>query len=136
MLFVIAAGWSSPVARQAHNLKVRGSNPLPATNQRPAKWKSLAGFCFVRPFGRMQNASKRSTGSDRKRSASSLHRLGPSSGPTEDERNGQYQKARIGYEVRIRRKGFKTVTRHFRTKAEAEKYQLVSGSRDVPWCLR
>ena len=26
------AGWSSPVARQAHNLKVRGSNPLPATN--------------------------------------------------------------------------------------------------------
>src|SRR6185295_13309973 len=27
----IAAGWSSPVARQAHNLKVRGSNPLPAT---------------------------------------------------------------------------------------------------------
>ena len=27
------AGWSSPVARQAHNLKVRGSNPLPATNK-------------------------------------------------------------------------------------------------------
>src|SRR5579862_4610936 len=25
------AGWSSPVARQAHNLKVRDSNPLPAT---------------------------------------------------------------------------------------------------------
>ena len=25
------AGWSSLVARQAHNLKVRGSNPLPAT---------------------------------------------------------------------------------------------------------
>ena len=25
------AGWSSQVARQAHNLKVRGSNPLPAT---------------------------------------------------------------------------------------------------------
>jgi hypothetical protein len=28
----VIAGWSSPVARQAHNLKVRGSNPLPATN--------------------------------------------------------------------------------------------------------
>jgi hypothetical protein len=28
----LTAGWSSPVARQAHNLKVRGSNPLPATN--------------------------------------------------------------------------------------------------------
>ncbi len=32
------AGWSSPVARQAHNLKVAGSNPAPATSvgeQRP-----------------------------------------------------------------------------------------------------
>jgi hypothetical protein len=28
------AGWSSPVARQAHNLKVIGSNPIPATKQR------------------------------------------------------------------------------------------------------
>src|SRR5262249_12302156 len=26
-----AAGWSSPVARQAHNLKVVGSNPTPTT---------------------------------------------------------------------------------------------------------
>ena len=31
VLFV-GAGWSSPVARQAHNLKVVGSNPTPATN--------------------------------------------------------------------------------------------------------
>jgi hypothetical protein len=29
---VSGAGWSSPVARQAHNLKVVGSNPTPATN--------------------------------------------------------------------------------------------------------
>ena len=28
------AGWSSPVARQAHNLKVVGSNSAPATNFR------------------------------------------------------------------------------------------------------
>ena len=28
------AGWSSPVARQAHNLEVAGSNPVPATNKR------------------------------------------------------------------------------------------------------
>jgi hypothetical protein len=28
----VDAGWSSPVARQAHNLKVIGSNPIPATN--------------------------------------------------------------------------------------------------------
>jgi hypothetical protein len=26
------AGWSSPVARKAHNLEVGGSNPSPATN--------------------------------------------------------------------------------------------------------
>ena len=26
-----SAGWSSPVARQAHNLKAAGSNPAPAT---------------------------------------------------------------------------------------------------------
>src|SRR6516225_8976981 len=30
--FYRSAGWSSPVARQAHNLKVVGSNPTPATN--------------------------------------------------------------------------------------------------------
>ena len=29
--YSILAGWSSPVARQAHNLKVVGSNPTPAT---------------------------------------------------------------------------------------------------------
>src|SRR5258708_3912716 len=31
----INAGWSSPVARQAHNLKVIGSNPIPATKLSP-----------------------------------------------------------------------------------------------------
>ena len=30
--YLFIAGWSSPVARQAHNLKVVGSNPTPATN--------------------------------------------------------------------------------------------------------
>src|SRR6516165_9171684 len=35
-----AAGWSSPVARQAHNLKVVGSNPTPATNL-PSDLKAL-----------------------------------------------------------------------------------------------
>ena len=32
--FKNTAGWSSLVARQAHNLKVGGSNPSPATNLR------------------------------------------------------------------------------------------------------
>ena len=30
-LYLFIAGWSSSVARRAHNPKVRGSNPLPAT---------------------------------------------------------------------------------------------------------
>jgi hypothetical protein len=30
--FLKNAGWSSLVARQAHNLKVAGSNPAPATS--------------------------------------------------------------------------------------------------------
>ena len=38
------AGWSSPVARQAHNLKVVGSNPTPATN----KTRLYAGFFVAR----------------------------------------------------------------------------------------
>ena len=29
-IFSIIAGWSSPVARRAHNPKVAGSNPVPA----------------------------------------------------------------------------------------------------------
>ena len=40
------AGWSSPVARQAHNLKVTGSNPVPAT-----KFYSL-----IKDFKAEQNA--------------------------------------------------------------------------------
>src|SRR3954467_938325 len=42
--FLFGAGWSSPVARQAHNLKVAGSNPAPATNKKPAL---VAGFLLV-----------------------------------------------------------------------------------------
>ena len=33
--YLRSAGWSSLVARQAHNLKVAGSNPAPATNSLP-----------------------------------------------------------------------------------------------------
>src|SRR5215203_3464698 len=40
-----AAGWSSPVARQAHNLKVVGSNPAPATKSK--KPSSQEGGFFV-----------------------------------------------------------------------------------------
>ena len=60
----LVAGWSSPVARQAHNLKVVGSNPAPAPkyldrlvyaglfafwgSQRPA-WGSKGFTSLVRP---------------------------------------------------------------------------------------
>ncbi len=30
---LLTAGWSSPVARQAHNLKVAGSSPAPASKK-------------------------------------------------------------------------------------------------------
>ena len=40
-----AAGWSSPVARQAHNLKVTGSNPVPAPKQTNAPGLMVGGFC-------------------------------------------------------------------------------------------
>jgi hypothetical protein len=39
-----AAGWSSPVARQAHNLKVAGSNPAPAPKLQKALAVPSGGF--------------------------------------------------------------------------------------------
>ena len=43
------AGWSSLVARQAHNLKVAGSNPAPATTQAPENIDVFGGFSIPRP---------------------------------------------------------------------------------------
>jgi hypothetical protein len=40
---ITIAGWSSPVARRAHNPKARGSNPLPATNK-------IKGLQRCKPF--------------------------------------------------------------------------------------
>ena len=39
-IYVNGAGWSSLVARRAHNPKVTGSNPVPATNT-----KNVGVFC-------------------------------------------------------------------------------------------
>ena len=39
----VVAGWSSLVARQAHNLKVAGSNPAPAPNLKPLVTSVLRG---------------------------------------------------------------------------------------------
>src|SRR3984957_4218903 len=49
---ILIAGWSSPVARQAHNLKAAGSNPAPAT---PYLWLSS------------QEKLPKASGSDKKR---------------------------------------------------------------------
>ena len=47
-----AAGWSSQVARRAHNPKVAGSNPAPAIHQRPC---TAGPFCVLSemPAGRL-----------------------------------------------------------------------------------
>ena len=47
------AGWSSPVARQAHNLKVASSNLAPATRQ-----QALENASFSRAFCCSQSDSK------------------------------------------------------------------------------
>ena len=51
------AGWSSPVARQAHNLKVVGSNPAPATSWKGLEMLGFSNFpsLFSLPFCRCQN---------------------------------------------------------------------------------
>jgi hypothetical protein len=45
--YLTVAGWSSPVARQAHNLKVVGSNPTPATTD---SWDTRDGAPEGAPF--------------------------------------------------------------------------------------
>ena len=52
------AGWSSPVARQAHNLKVTGSNPVPATNF-ARHLNRLAGVLILRLNSDSLRGSKR-----------------------------------------------------------------------------
>jgi hypothetical protein len=53
------AGWSSPVARQAHNLKVAGSNPAPATRHK--KPPAITGGFFM-PGRRSRSVAKRDEG--------------------------------------------------------------------------
>src|SRR3954452_14325302 len=53
--FLFGAGWSSPVARQAHNLKVAGSNPAPATNKRPASERAFLLPVNLSPIGTGRN---------------------------------------------------------------------------------
>jgi hypothetical protein len=52
------AGWSSPVARQAHNLKVASSNLAPATKHRQARPASRPGPCIATQTSAMDRASE------------------------------------------------------------------------------
>ena len=54
-LYSDTAGWSSPVARQAHNLKAAGSNPAPATKFKPPS-NPLGGFLFALSPSRSSSA--------------------------------------------------------------------------------
>ena len=51
------AGWSSPVARQAHNLKVAGSNPAPATKHSKQTITNPASITQSTPHGPTCGAS-------------------------------------------------------------------------------
>ena len=52
------AGWSSPVARQAHNLKAAGSNPAPATSPKAKKPSAeLKNICSCSRFFRLVSHS-------------------------------------------------------------------------------
>ncbi len=57
---LIVAGWSSQVAREAHNLEVVGSNPAPAIFQRIAdeEFATFSPLSRVPPFTPRQVASR------------------------------------------------------------------------------
>ena len=53
----LVAGWSSLVARQAHNLKVVGSNPTPAPNLKAPE--SLPGVSWLMAYAIFERATAR-----------------------------------------------------------------------------
>ena len=55
------AGWSSPVARQAHNLKVVGSNPTPATKTNKGSANRQSPF-FMPPRKTRKDSRNRAPG--------------------------------------------------------------------------
>ena len=56
------AGWSSPVARQAHNLKVTGSNPVPATKNTKAPITRSGLFSFKLKLGHTSGKAEHAGG--------------------------------------------------------------------------
>ena len=76
-----AAGWSSLVARRAHNPKVVGSNPAPATRfmHEASTVKTAGAFCcvgyFIRAFLSAAFSLKRATKAQHARSRTSTKEL-------------------------------------------------------------
>ncbi len=71
------AGWSSPVARQAHNLKAAGSNPAPATKQKSPRCKNARGLSTFRDLGGLSlppsDIQTRPSGRERPSSGGAVH---------------------------------------------------------------
>jgi hypothetical protein len=63
----LIAGWSSLVARQAHNLKAAGSNPAPATIQQALRVRSQG--LFFEEVARTGSTPKRPVRGQRKNSS-------------------------------------------------------------------
>jgi hypothetical protein len=62
----VTAGWSSPVARQAHNLKAAGSNPAPAPKQQYAPLTNSGAFAFGETLGTVVEPARDCVTSDRR----------------------------------------------------------------------
>ena len=79
------AGWSSPVARQAHNLKVAGSNPAPATIESDTPASPAPGVFCVSECGDAPHPLAERCGQHRRRR----------SGLARWARGGRYQRPEI-----------------------------------------
>jgi hypothetical protein len=94
------AGWSSPVARQAHNLKAAGSNPAPATSvYRKAPGPSAGGFFRAlapEPGAHAHELSRESSSSGTSRSCGSSPRRPAPSRPPESRFLRRYTSQRPG----------------------------------------
>ena len=75
----VDAGWSSPVARQAHNLKVTGSNPVPATKTTSPRETPSGGFV-------MSKASQPHNAPQRRTKPSPPHQAGADAALADDTR--------------------------------------------------
>ena len=95
------AGWSSPVARQAHNLKVAGSNPAPATNTNAAKSNTWRLFCArQRCCLAASGSTPEASGSVVLRSSLSTHaRFAPSSDVLDYRKRSFSQEAKVWFRI-------------------------------------